>query len=175
MAIIKANYTRSSSEAKAFIRYIQYRRGKDGQKATRELYGTDGAMQRLEGYQMIDAAEKGTIFFRIIINPDPATEDTYKDLSLAEITSQTMHTLAERAGREVPYIAATHAADHSPLQHAHILACVKGRLDAQDFQALRQTATQAALEQRKERDLAREQQAQQQQQEGGQWQGQGIS
>jgi hypothetical protein len=164
MAIVKANYTRSSSEAKAYIRYIQHRKGLDGQKISRELYGTDGAMQRLEGYQMIDAAEKGTAFFRIIINPDPATEDTYKDLSLAEITSQTMQTLAKLVGREVPYIAATHAADHSPLQHAHILACVKGRLNIQDFQALRQTATQAALEQRKERDIAREHQ--QRQQEG---------
>jgi hypothetical protein len=48
---------------------------------------------------------------------------------------------------------------------------VKGRLNTQDFQALRQTATEAALLQRQERDQAREQQ----QQEGGQWAGQGIS
>jgi hypothetical protein len=163
MAIVKASYTRSASVAKAFIRYIQHRKGLDGQKITRELYGIDGAMQRLEGYQLIDEAEKGTAFFRIIINPDPATEDTDKDLSLSEITAKTMQTLAKLVGREVPYIAATHA-DHTPLQHAHILACVKGRLNTQDFQALRQTATQAALEQRKERDLAREQQPQQ---EGG--------
>jgi hypothetical protein len=156
MAIVKASFTKERSEAKAFIRYIQHRNGKDGHKATRELYGIDGVMQRLEAYELIDAAEKGSVFFRIIINPDPATEDTHKDLSLAEITSQTMHTLAERVGRDVPYIAATHA-DHTLLHHAHILACVKGRLNAQDFQALRQTATQAALEQRKERDMAREQ------------------
>jgi hypothetical protein len=164
MAIVKASYTRSASVAKAYIRYIQHRKGLDGQKAKRELYGIDGAMARLEGYQMIDAAEKGSVFFRIIINPDPATEDTHKDLSLSEITAQTMQTLVERVGREVPYIAATHA-DHTPLQHAHILALVHGRLTREDFQALRQTATQAALEQRKERDLQRQQQ--QQAREGG--------
>jgi hypothetical protein len=162
MAIVKATYTRSRSEAKAFVRYIQHRKGLDGQKITRELYGIDGAMVRLEGYELIDAAEKGTAFFRIIINPDPATEDTHKDLSLKEITSQTMQTLAERVGKDVPYIAATHA-DHTLLQHAHILACVKGRLNTQDLQALRQTATQAALEQRKERDMARQQEGQGQQ------------
>jgi hypothetical protein len=135
----------------------------DGQKITRELYGHDGALARVAGYEMIDAAEKGTVFFRIIINPDPATEDTRKDLSLSEITSQTMQTLAERVGREVPYIAASHV-DHTPLHHAHILALVKGRLAREDFQALRETATQEALTQRKERDLKREQQ---QQREGG--------
>jgi hypothetical protein len=157
MAIVKATYTRSASVAKDYIRYIQHQKGLDGQKATRELYGIDGAMARGAGYQMIDTAEKGTAFFRIIINPDPATEDTRKDLSLTEITSQTMQTLAERVRRDVPYIAATHA-DHTPLQHAHILALVKGRLSREDLQALRQTATHAALEQRRERDLARQQQ-----------------
>jgi hypothetical protein len=163
MAIVKATYTRSRSEAKAFVRYIQHRKGLDGQKASRELYGSAGVMERLQGYEMIDTAVRGTAFFRIIINPDPATEDTRKDLSLSEITAQTMHTLQERVGRDVPYVAATHT-DHTPLHHAHILALVKGRLTREDFQALRETATQEALTQRKERDLKREQQ---QQREGG--------
>jgi hypothetical protein len=157
MAIVKATYTKSASVAKDYIRYIQHRKGLDGQKAKRELYGHDGVMERFQGYEMIDQAMKGTAFFRIIINPDPATEDTRKDLSLTEITAQTMQTLAKLVGRDVPYIAATHA-DHTPLQHAHILALVKGRLNREDLQALRQTATHAALQQRKERDLAQEQQ-----------------
>src|SRR5918999_5571726 len=157
MAIVKATYTKSRSEAKAFIRYIQHRKGLDGQKITRELYGIDGAMVRVEGYELIDNAEKGTAFFRIIINPDPKTEDTRKDLSLREITGKTMQTLAKVVGRDVPYIAATHA-DHTPLHHAHILALVKGRLGREDLQVLRETATQEALQQRKARDLAQQQQ-----------------
>jgi hypothetical protein len=161
MAIVKATYTKSASEAKAYLRYIQHRKGLDGQKSTRELYGHDGALARGAGYEMIDAAVKGTAFFRIIINPDPATEDTRKDLSLQAITDKTMQTLAKLVGRDVPYIAATHA-DHTPLHHAHILALVKGRLGREELQALRETATQEALGQRKERDLAQEQQ-----QEGG--------
>ena len=157
MAIVKATYTKKASVAKDYLRYIQHRKGLDGHKATRELYGHEGVMERVQGYELIDNAEKGTVFFRIIINPDPATEDTRKDLSLSEITGKTMQTLQERVGRAVPYIAATHA-DHTPLHHAHILALVKGRLGREDLQALRQTATHAALQQRKERDLAQEQQ-----------------
>ena len=157
MAIVKATYTKKASVAKDYIRYIQHRKGLDGHKATRELYGHEGVMERVQGYELIDNAEKGTVFFRIIINPDPATEDTRKDLSLSEITGKTMQTLQERVGRAVPYIAATHA-DHTPLHHVHILALVKGRLGREDLQALRETATHAALQQRKERDLAQEQQ-----------------
>jgi hypothetical protein len=170
MAIVKATYTKSRGGAKAAIRYIQHRPGKDGQKAARELYGSDGSMERGEAYQMIDAAEKGTVFFRIVISPDPQTEDTEKDLRLAEITSQTMLHLADRLTKDVSYVAVEHD-DHAPHRHVHVLALVKGRLNTQDFQALRTTATEAALSQRQERDVAREQQ----QQEGGQWLGQGIS
>jgi hypothetical protein len=96
MAIVKATYTKSLAGAKAAIRYIQHRPGKDGQRAARELYGTDGVMERSEAYQMIDAAGKGSVFFRIVISPDPQTEDSERDLRLSEITAQTMLHLAER-------------------------------------------------------------------------------
>jgi hypothetical protein len=127
-------------------------------------------MDRQEAYEMIDETGKGTVFFRIVISPDPATEDTERDLLLGEITAQTMMQLEERLRKAVPYVAAEHD-DHAPHRHVHVIACVNGRLNTQDFQALRQTATETALLQRQERDMAR----QQQQQEGGQWAGQGIS
>jgi hypothetical protein len=165
MAIVKATYTKSRATAKAAIRYIEHCPGREGEKVKRELYGSAGSMDRGEAYQMIDDAEKGTVFFRIVISPDPEREDTYKDLSLAEITSQTLLSLGERVQKAVPYVAVEHD-DHAPHRHVHILACVKGRLNTQDFQALRTTATEAALSQRQERDLVREQQ-----QEGSQWAG----
>jgi galactose-1-phosphate uridylyltransferase len=112
---------------------------------------------------MIDDAERGSVFFRLVISPDPATEDTEKDLRLNEITAQAMTYLEEHLQKAVPYVAAEHD-DHAPHRHVHIIAMVKGRLNTQDFQALRQTATEAALLQRQERDQAREQQ-----QEGAQW------
>lgn len=159
MAIVKATYTKSANMAKAAIRYIQHRAGREGEKVTRELFGIDGFMDRQHAYRMIDEAAKGTAYFRLVISPDPEKEDTEKDLHLAELTQQTMLTLEDRLSKEVPYVAVEHD-DHAPHRHVHILALVKGRLTTQDFQAMRQTATDAALFQRQERDQAREQQQQ---------------
>src|SRR5207249_11717091 len=90
MAIVKATYTRSSGSAKASIRYIEHRPGKDGQKLTRTLFNGDGAMERGQAYRIIDEAEKGSVFSRLVINPDPKKEDTSKDLSLRDVTEKTM-------------------------------------------------------------------------------------
>ena len=158
MAIVKATYTKSSAGAKASIRYIEHRRGKDGEKVTRTLFGMDGLMGRWQAYQMIDEAQKGSIFFRFVISPDPKQEDTGKDLFLREITEKTMLSLEERLQKQVQWVAAEHD-DHAPHRHVHIVAVVPGRLQVQDFQVMRHTATAAALAQRHQRDLAREQQA----------------
>jgi hypothetical protein len=166
MAIVKATYTKSSKGAKASIRYIEHRPGKEGAKITRTLFGSDGKMEREEAYRMIDEAEKGSVFFRFVISPDPKQEDTEKDLHLREVTEQTMQALEERLHKEVQWVAVEHN-DHAPHRHVHVVAVVPGRLQAQDFQLLRQAATAAALEQRRQRDLAREQQAREQ--EGAQW------
>src|SRR6266571_5153419 len=147
MAIVKATYTKSSGGAKASIRYIEHRPGKDGEKVTRTLFGSDGAMGRWQAYQMIDEAEKGSLFFRFVISPDPKTEDTEKDLFLREITEQTMLRLEDRLHREVQWVAAEHN-DHAPHRHVHIVAVVPGRLQPQDFQSMRKIATEAALAQR---------------------------
>jgi hypothetical protein len=168
MAIVEAKFYKTKARMKAAVRYIEHRSGRDGQKVTRELYGMDGSMDRQQAYQMIDEAGKGTAYFRFIISPHPTTEDTEKDLHLAELTRQTMLTLEEQLKKEVPYIAAEHD-DHAPHRHIHVLALVHGRLNVPDLQAMRQTATQSAQFQRQERDQAREQQQQAQQQKGAQW------
>src|SRR2546421_11842427 len=162
MAIFKATYTKRSGGAKASIRYIEHRPGKDNAKINRILFGMDGAMGRWEAYRMIDEAEKGSLFFRFVISPDPKGEDTEKDLFLREITEKTMLSLEDRLHREVQWVASLHD-DHAPHRHVHIVAVVPGRLQVQDFQALRQTATGAALAQRHERDLVRQMQKQKEQ------------
>jgi hypothetical protein len=160
MAIVKANYVKrgvgEKQRAKATVRYIQHRPGKEGERITRTLYNFDGAMGRYEAYRMIDEAEEGSLFFRFVISPDPKQEDPGKDLFLRDITEQTMMSLEDRVQKSVQWVAAVHD-DHAPHRHIHILAIVPGRLQVQDFQTLRQTATEAALFQRKELDLAREQ------------------
>src|SRR2546430_1141294 len=166
MAIVKANYTKHASGAKASVRYIEHRPGKDGQQITRSLFGHDGHLSRQEAYQMIDAAEQGSVFFRFVISPDPKGEDKEHDLHLREVTERTMQCLEERLHKQVSWVATQHA-DHAPHRHIHVVAVVNGRLYSQDFQALRREATQACLEQRSQLDLAREQ-SQTQEQEG-QW------
>ena len=166
MAIVKATYTRKSAGAKAAIRYMEHRPGKDNEKITRHLFGIDGVLGRHQAYRMIDAAEKGSIFFRFVISPDPKQEDREKDLHLRDVTEKTMQTLEEQLHKQVQWVAVEHN-DHAPHRHVHVLAVIQGRLNPQDFQSLRQTATEACLAQRHERDLARE--YKEQEREEAQW------
>jgi hypothetical protein len=128
--------------------------GNENERHTRSLFGSDGLMGRYDAYRMIDTAGEGSVFFRIIISPDPKGEDAQKDLRLWEVAEHTMQTLEERIHKQVAWAAAEHA-DHTPNRHVHVLAIVQGRLQAHDFQALRQSATRACLAQRQELDQAR--------------------
>ncbi len=157
MAIVKASYTKSRGGAKANIRYIQHRRGKDGAKIVRTLFGSDGTMNRGEAYRMIDEAEQGSVFFRLKISPDPTAEDTKRDLFLQEVTHKTLDSLEARTGTSVSYVASIHD-DHTALRHVHVLAVVKGRLYPEDFKAMRETATSVSVAQRKSRDQGAEKQ-----------------
>lgn len=154
MAIVKATYTKSKAGAKASIRYIEQRPGRGGAKISRSLFGIDGLMDRAQAYRLIDQAEDGRVFYRFIISPDPKWEDRKRDLHLRSITEQTMQRLNTLLKREIAWVAAEHD-DHAPHRHVHIIACVPGRLTVEDFELLRQTATQTARFQRKERDLFR--------------------
>src|SRR5205809_175366 len=126
MAIVKATYTKNSASAKASIRYIQHRRGADGAKTRRVLFGMDGALGRLSAYRMIEEAEQGSLFYRFIISPDPNREDSEKNLFLRDITEKTMQHLADRIGKQTFWVAAEHA-DHAPHRHIHVVAVVPGK------------------------------------------------
>ena len=156
MAIVKASYTKQAGAAKASIRYIAHRPTHEGKRANRVLYGLDGAMGRWQAYSLIDQAEKGSSFYRFVISPDPMREDSQKDVFLREVTEKTMQHLADRLGIPIAWVAADHT-DHAPHRHSHIVAVVPYKLAVQDFQHLRQAATAACQEQRRERDLVREQ------------------
>jgi hypothetical protein len=143
MAIVKATYTKSREGAKASIRYIEHRPGKDGAKITRNLFGIDGLMEMGQAYRLINEAKEGSFFYRFILSPDPKQEDTERDLHLREVTEHTMQTLMARLKQEVQWVAAEHD-DHAPNRHVHVVAVVKRRLYPQHFEAMRQRATEAA-------------------------------
>jgi hypothetical protein len=159
---------RERADAKETIRYIQHRRGRDNERMSRTLFGLDGVMDRHQAYRMIDEAPKGRYFYRIIINPDPAKEDSERDLPLRELIATTMQALEARREMHVPWVAAVHD-DHSDKRHIHALAVVKGRLNVEDLAALRQAATEEALFRRRERDLMREAIERQRQREEAEW------
>src|SRR5690348_13953375 len=111
-------------------------------------------LSKEQAYRMIDSAPRGTIFYRIVVSPDPRAEDRYRDLTLAELTTDTLLALEERLGRQVQFVAAVHD-DHSPNRHVHTLVLVHRRLTRADFRALRTGATRNARLQRHLCDLAR--------------------
>ncbi|HYX51554.1 MAG TPA: hypothetical protein VE843_17535 [Ktedonobacteraceae bacterium] len=166
MAIVKATYTKNRAGAKASIRYIEHRPGRDGEKITRNLFNSDGLVGRWQANRMIDEAKQGSYFYRFAISPDMKTEDTKQDVSLREVTEQTMLTLEQQLQQQIAWVAAVHA-DHAPHRHMHVVAIVPERLQVQDFQAMRTTATEQALAQRHQRDLVLQQQ--QEQQKEAQW------
>ena len=149
-----------NAQAKDTIRYIQHRPGKDNERVMRPLFTSDGPMTRLEAYQFIDEAPKGTHFYTIIINPDPATEDLYHDLDMRAITITTMQTVEEIVGTPVIWVAAVHD-DHTDKNHVHALASIQGRLEKPDLQRLITVATTACREQRRELDRTLERQMRQ--------------
>ena len=165
MAIVKATYTRKGGAAKAAVRYIENRPGKDGARVVRTLFNADGKVVRGDVYDMIDQADRNSYFFRLVISPDPKSEDSDKNLSLWEITGRTVQSLEARFRRPLQWVAAIHD-DHTGHRHIHALAIVPERLQVQDFQRMRSAATGEALEQRHQLDLAREQRELSQQSEG---------
>ena len=107
MAIFKKHYRKHGqaerSLAKASIRYIRHRRVRGGGKLPRALFGSDGLTGKQAVYALIDAARRGTAFYKCMRNPAPEKEDTDKDLELERITRQTILALEERfdhAGKE---------------------------------------------------------------------------
>src|SRR5690349_7756800 len=99
MAVVKANYVKrgrgAPARAKATVRYIMHRPGREGERSSRALFGFDGDFTKEQAYGMINEVPRGTIFYRIILSPDPRTEDRYRDLTLAELTTDTLYALEE--------------------------------------------------------------------------------
>jgi hypothetical protein len=172
MAIVKANYVKKGegerASAKATIKYIQHRPGKDKERIARALFGIDGSMGRWQAYGMIDDALKGRYFYRFVVSPDPATEDNKRDLPLREIFDSTMQALEERLQQHIQWVAAIHD-DHTDKRHIHALAIVKGRLKREDLEELIKSATTEAQLQREARDLMREVEEYQREREEALW------
>ena len=160
MAVIKANYVRRGrgerETAKANIRYIQERPGKDRGKLTRPLFDNSGFIGRHEAYQFIDeAAKQGRYFYRFKFSPDPANEDTKRDLHMQKLTRYLMRKLEKRLKTQIPWAGAVHD-DHTDIRHVHILAALPRRLKTHELETLIREATTYCREQRRELDFGKD-------------------
>src|SRR5918998_4194370 len=150
MAIVKAKYVRGKSRIKAHLRYITHRRGVEGERITRALFGRDGALSKLQIYEMIDAARRGAVFHKFVINFHPVKEDTRKDLNLWEITRKTLEQIKTQFGDSVPFVATIHN-DHTALRHIHGFFIVDGRLPKEEFAKIKGLWKVASFEVRRQR------------------------
>jgi hypothetical protein len=153
MAVVRANYVKRGAgeraTAKANIRYIQARPGRDKEQRTRTLFGAAGFLSRYEAYQFIDeGAKQGRYFYRLKLSPDPEREDSQRDLNMQKLTRQMMRRLEKRLGTGLPWAAALHD-DHTDIRHVHILAAIPRRLLPYELEFLIREATQLSLAQRR--------------------------
>src|SRR3954454_8376009 len=164
MAIVKSNYVRRGKgqidRVKASLRYITHRPGKDKERMYRELFGHDGVMDKDQAYRMFDEAQKGTIFFRFVISPDPKREDTFRDLHMRGIAKKTIQHLEEKLNLEgkIQFVAALHN-DHTWIRHIHAIVLMPQKLSREDFQVfqdLKSAASAEAQRQRQQLDQVRE-------------------
>jgi len=154
MAVVKANYVRKGIgervTAKANIRYIQERPGRDKEKLTRPLFNNAGVIGRHEAYQFIDTeAKKGRYFYRLKLSPDPIKEDVKRDLNMQKLTRQMMQRLEKRFKTTIPWAGSLHD-DHTDKRHVHILAAIPRRLQKYELEALIRETTTICREQRRD-------------------------
>jgi hypothetical protein len=159
MAVVTLEYTRNKQEIKAHLKYFTHRAGRDGEKMTREIFTNMGETDKQEFYRQVEYAGRGTAFFKFMINPDPKSEDSLKDLDLRHVTRRTINKMEKAVGRRLYFVATVHNADHTPLRHVHGIFLVQGHLSKEQFRALQEVArsesTRQALLQRRARDLTR--------------------
>ena len=117
---------------------------------TRPLFGPDGALSKLQIYDMIDAAKRGAVFHKFVINFHPQREDTRQDLNLWEITRKTLEHIKTQYGQSVPFVATIHD-DHTALRHVHGFFIVDGRLNREEFKKIKGLWKIASFEARQQR------------------------
>ena len=160
MAVVKANYVKKGKgervTAKANIRYIQERPGRDKEKLTRPLFNNAGIIGRHEAYQFIDdEAKKGRFFYRLKWSPDPLKEDAKRDLNMQKLTRQMMQRLEKRLKTTIPWAGSLHD-DHTDKRHVHILTALPRRLQKYELEALIRETTTLCREQRHELEPGKE-------------------
>jgi hypothetical protein len=94
---------------------------------------------------MINRQRAGTYFYRIVVSPDPKSEDANRTLSLENLARRPLAVFARRRRADLGDFAAVCHTDHSPNRHVHVIACFDRKLTRGDLYALRVLVTRQAL------------------------------
>jgi hypothetical protein len=158
MAVVVLNFIpkgkTAKAQAKETLGYNGTRPGKDEEEIDRTLFGHGGEYTSEQALQMIDEAPPNTYFWRIIVSPDPNSENKDKNLDLWLLTTQLVAWLEGRLNREIPFIGAEHD-DHTNIPHIHAIALIQRRgremlVDRETIYALIEYATQMSLQQQQD-------------------------
>jgi hypothetical protein len=145
MAIVKSTYTKLPKAIKASVVYYTTRPNREGLRGERQLFGKDGLLSKEDVWRMIKRMPKDTFFYRIILSPDPKSEDRDRTLSLENLTRKALWAFAKRKRRDLLDFAAVCHTDHTPNRHVHVVACFEKKLTRADLFTLRTLTTRLAL------------------------------
>jgi len=146
IAIVKTSYTRSASEAKASVRYIEQRKGDLERHPHRQLFGTLGELSRAEAeaYDRLDRAGQAsgkTYFYRIVLNAG----EGHGDLDEHERRAWTAEVLGriEAQGVKVwDWVAVSHT-NQGQHDHMHVVAALSRTLQKDELAELRTYSREA--------------------------------
>jgi hypothetical protein len=143
-------------EAHETLGYNHNRPGSDNEEGEgRILFGTDGKpMSEKEALELIENASKNTLFWKMILSPDPNSENKDKLLDLQQLTDDLVRYLKKELKRPIPYIGVVHNNTDIPHVHAIILIERFGRemlITKKRIEALKKLAAGQALEQQRNR------------------------
>lgn len=138
IAIVKTSYTRSASEAKASVRYIEQRKGDLEKHPHRQLFGPLGELSRTEAYDRLDRAgeESGkTYFYRIVLNAGEGHADLDEGERRAW-TAGVMERIEAQGVKVRDWVAVSHT-DQGQHDHVHVVAALGRTLQKDELADLR--------------------------------------
>lgn len=152
-SVVKVSYTRSASEAKGSVRYMQHRQNDLGEREARVLFGRDGELSRQEAYERLDGAGEQpgkTYYYRLVLNPGEGHADLDEDGRQAW-TAAVMGRVEEQGLQVRDWVAVSHT-DQGEHDHVHVVAALSRTLQKDELADLR-TYSRETYSQQKELQL----------------------
>jgi len=137
-SVVKASYTRSVSEAKGSVRYMEHRQNDLGKREARPLFGGERELSRQKVYERLDQAGEvpgKTYFYRLVLNPGEGHADLDEEgrrAWAAEVMSR-----VEAQGVQVrAWVGVSHT-DQGEHDHVHVVAALSRTLQKDELADLR--------------------------------------